>query len=109
MPVFTASSSKIQYSASTSFCPSENNQGSPHSGQQSQLVLSVDNRITRLKSPGQNLSSSAFSSCIFTPPPHSGVHAPQPIKREGSDSSHLRWLPNKPKPLDNSFTLTGAP
>lgn len=27
----------------------------------------------------------------------SGLSAPSPIKREGSDSHHLHWLPNKPK------------
>lgn len=97
VPVSTASPPNIPYSACISPCPSENNQGSPHSGHKSQVVSSLDNKIMRLTSLGQCLSLS-FSSCIL--PPHSGLGPPPPSKREGPDCSHLHWLPNKPKAPD---------
>ena len=79
---------------------------SPHSGQKSQVVSSLDNKIRRLTSLGQHLSLS-ISSCILPPTSGLGVPLPnpppEPKEREGSDSGHLYWLPNQPKALDDKL------
>lgn len=77
-------------------------------GQQSQTVSILDNRITRLQSPGHSLSlSPAFSSCI--PRPYSGLHDLLPIRRKDLTRVIYTGCPTNPNPLTNPCTLTGDP
>lgn len=103
VPVFTASSPNVQYSAATSRCPRENNQASPPAGQQFQTVLSLDNRITSLRSPGKSLSLSPAHIPYLTP--HSGLRAPPTemtvMVYTGCPANPNRWT--------KAFTPAGAP